>query len=115
MAEGEGVRARGLNGKLCTDLRLWGDLSEVDADFLCLTTCKELGLPKWAAAATAEAAAGEFGTLEPGELLLELVAWDESGDQGTATGGDRTDLCNEGLPSPEEADRLRLLREAGPK
>ena len=43
MLEGDGVRARGLRGKLCTDLRRCGDLR--DDVFLCFTTCKELGRP----------------------------------------------------------------------
>lgn len=106
MLEGEGVRARGLKGKLCTDLRRCGDFK--DDVFLCLTTWREEGRPKWVAPAT-EVVAGELGTLDPGELLLELVACDESGDQGTAIGGERMDRCRLGLPSADDVDRLRGL------
>ena len=111
MLEGEGVRARGLRGKLCTDLRRCGDLRE--EVFLCFATCRELGRPMCTVAALTEAAAGELGTLEDGELLLELVACEESGDQGTVMGGERMVRCSAGLPSHEDAERLSGLKVRG--
>ena len=109
MLDGEGVRARGLSGTLCTDFRRWVD-AFTDGAFFGLVTCSELGRPRAGdgAAAAMDTAAGELGTLEDGELLGELTAGEESGDHGT--GGERTERRRAGLPSHVDADLLRQLK-----
>ena len=98
MLEGLGVRASGLRGKLCTDLRLWGDFR--DEVFLFLATWSELGRPMPEPPDRLAAAAGELGAEDEGEEELEEVAWEESGDHGTAMGGLRMVRWIPGLPSP---------------
>lgn len=62
IGEGEGVRASGLSGILCTLLRLLGDLRHWR---LLLRPCKEPGLPE------VNELAGEFWPLDRGELLAD--------------------------------------------
>lgn len=62
IGEGEGVRARGLSGMLCTLLRLLGDLRHCR---LLLRPCSDPGLP------AVNELAGEFWPLDSGELLAE--------------------------------------------
>lgn len=60
IGDGDGVRARGLRGMLCTLLRRFGDLM---AERLLLRPCREPGRLEL------NEFAGELGPLERGELL----------------------------------------------
>ena len=62
MGDGEGVRARGLKGILCTLLRLLGDLIHCR---LLLSPCKEPGR------LNVKELAGELDPLDKGETLEE--------------------------------------------
>ena len=107
IGDGEGVRASGDSGMLCTDLRLCGDLMVCN---LCFSPCSELGLLKCAELA------GEFGVLELGELLLDDVspverALSDAGDHILLSGGDLGDLVGDpGKESPDDSDLLSELK-----
>ncbi len=104
MDDGDGVRASGDSGMLCTDFLLCGDLTVCS---LCFKPCSELGLLKCADPA------GELGVLELGELELELVSpvdraplSEADGDQTRLSGGDLGERVGEpGSESPELRDR----------
>lgn len=103
MGDGEGVRARGDRGILCTDLRRCGDLRLCAR--LCLSPCRELGRQN------CEELAGELGADELGEELVEELAADESGDHGMEIGKDLLALPVPGVLSPHDHDLLNVLEE----
>lgn len=98
MGEGEGVRAKGDNGILWTDLRRCGDFM-LWVRLLWCNPCNELGLPN------VELLAGELGELELAELFEELPS-EESGDQGIAPGKDFVAFSCPLLLSPQVQDLL---------
>ena len=96
MGDGEGVRASGESGILCTDLRRLGDFV-VCCCILCCNPCSERG--RELKCAPIDDAAGELGMLDDGELLLlelavELAPPESEPDDHTrvCSGGDRGDM-----------------------
>ncbi len=113
IGDGDGVRASGDSGMLCTDLRRCGDLIVCN---LCLSPWRELGRLKCAELA------GEFGVLDVGELLLDDVSPVERalsrseappppGDHTRLSGGDFGERVGDpGSESPEDRERLSELK-----
>ena len=117
--DGDGVRASGDSGILCTDLRRLVELVACFILCLCLRPCSVLGRELKLDAA----AAGEFGRLDDGELLLDEFAVElaesEPDDQTRPSGGERGDVmapaaaCSEAAVcgatlSPVENERLSV-------
>ena len=104
IGDGDGVRASGDSGMLCTDLRRCGDLMVCS---LCFSPCSELGREN------CDGVAGELGVLDVGELLFDELAVEcaesDAGDHMRVSGGDLGDLDLVGDPgrlSPDDRDLL---------
>lgn len=97
--EGDGVRARGLSGILCTLLRLLGDLIHCK---LLLSPCNVPGRPD------VNEFAGELGPLESGEALAEERDCERPQSGGVIIRGERGDLIL--LPSCGVLTRLSAFR-----